>query len=339
MVRAVPVVGEPGQDSGDASSAAGSPAASAAAARPRPRPRRAGLLVDGSASSTPEAPRDAAWRLPPRRLPPRPVPRWRQGPRPVPSPSPVPRRGRPRPWREPALRRAPRPGGGGIGLAPVFFAGAGRVGRSGLGDGPPVGTATPNRVAIWGMSDARRVTVAVSSSLTCDGGAAAVTCARTGENAAASRTAAQTVRCSVGGERRRGGLGQAAGDLGRETHARLGRLSRHLERPDHTTDTERSVDVLEPVLVLALLLGDERGLQFVRDLTGRLVTRDDGIVAGGDDRAQVAEVEFLEVLLRRVGTVEPLGDAQLRQQFLAILSTPASGISACPPPWPARCPP
>ena len=77
------------------------------------------------------------------------------------------------------------------GLAACFF-GSGRrgAGRSGRGTVAPAGTSISKRAATCGSSGPSRRTVATSSSLRCSGGAAGVTCARTGENAAASSTAA-----------------------------------------------------------------------------------------------------------------------------------------------------
>ena len=82
-------------------------------------------------------------------------------------------------------------GRGGAAALVGFFGATGRVGRSGLGAGAPSLTAMSNSAAICGSNGPTRLTVASSSSLTCVGLAVGWIWARTGENAAASRTATQ----------------------------------------------------------------------------------------------------------------------------------------------------
>ena len=54
----------------------------------------------------------------------------------------------------------------------------------------------------------------------------------------------------------------------------------------------------------------QRLLQLGGELAGRLVAGDHRVVGRGDDAAQIAQVELLELALGGLGAVEPLGDAQ-----------------------------
>ena len=90
-----------------------------------------------------------------------------------------------------------------------------------------------------------------------------------------------------------------------------------LERTDDATDADGGIDVAEPQLQLLFLLGDERTLQLVGERSRGLVASDHGIVGSGDHTAKVAEIQFHEVVLGRIGPVEPLGNAQLGEQLLS----------------------
>ena len=65
-----------------------------------------------------------------------------------------------------------------------------------------------------------------------------------------------------------------------------------------------------------LLLGGQRLLERGDQVAGALVAGHGGILGGGDDTAQVAQVELVDVGRRGVSPVEPFGDAQPRQQLL-----------------------
>ncbi len=64
------------------------------------------------------------------------------------------------------------------------------------------------------------------------------------------------------------------------------------------------------------MLGDQCRLQLSGDGPSRFVAGHHRVFSGGDDAAQVAQVELFDVGLGRVGTVEPLGDSKHRQQLL-----------------------
>ena len=106
------------------------------------------------------------------------------------------------------------------------------------------------------------------------------------------------------------------GQLGREAHAGLGRARRQPQRPYHPTNAEGGVDVAQPVLVLLVLAVGQAVLQPGRHVSRRLVARHRRIVGGDDDRAQIAQVELVEVVEGAFGPVQPLGHAQPGEQLL-----------------------
>ena len=109
------------------------------------------------------------------------------------------------------------------------------------------------------------------------------------------------------------------GDVDREWHAGLGRLRRQSQSSDDTADGQGGIDVAEPQQQLLLLLVGERSLELV-DECGRTFVAGHGRVTRGDhDTAQVAQVEVFELLEGRLGTVLPLGQSQLREQFFGDL--------------------
>ena len=158
-----------------------------------------------------------------------------------------------------------------------------------------------------------------SSSLRCSGGAAGVD-----ERAhRRERRRLEHRRPAVGAvgrlQRRRRRLAEPAGQRAGERHAGLGRHRRQPQGAHDPADVERGLDVGEPQRQLLVLLGDQRRLQLGGQLARRLVAGDDRVVGRGDDAAQVAQVEVLELALRRLGPVEPVGDAQPRDQLLGHL--------------------
>ena len=120
----------------------------------------------------------------------------------------------------------------------------------------------------------------------------------------------------VSGERGGRGLGQPAGQLGREAHPGLRRAGGQPQRPHHTADVQRRGDVGQPLLVLLVLPPVERLAQRDREVPGGVVTSDDGVGRGRHDRAQVAQVELVDHGLGRVGPVEPVGHADPGEQVL-----------------------
>ena len=129
----------------------------------------------------------------------------------------------------------------------------------------------------------------------------------------------------VAGEAGGGGSGELSGQFSGEEHPGLGRLRGELERSYHTTDADGSVDVAEPEVELLLLLGDEAFLQLGGDLTGGLVARNHRVLARGDDAAQIAQIQLLEIGECRIRAIEPLGHAQLWQQLFGNGQQPAGG--------------
>ena len=211
------------------------------------------------------------------------------------------------------------------------FLGASRraVGRSGFGVGALAGTSTPNRAAIWGSNGPRRFTVAVSSSERASGAAAGTTRARTGKNATASSTADQRSGPSVGcNEAVVASARRVASEPGRD--AGLRRLRRQPQGPHHPADLEGRLDVGEPQGQLLVLLRHQRRLERGGERTGGLVAGDQRVVGRRHDAAQVAQVEVLELALRGLGAVQPVGDASRGSRSLAIFITAASGISGLP---------
>ena len=120
----------------------------------------------------------------------------------------------------------------------------------------------------------------------------------------------------VTGERCGGSIGKPLGELGRKRDPGLGWLRRELEGSDDPTDSDCCVDVIEPQAELLVLLGRECLLQLGGELTSCLVAGHHWIVGRSDHAPQVAQVEIVDVGLRRGCTIEPLGDAQLGQQLL-----------------------
>ena len=115
-------------------------------------------------------------------------------PAPPPSRPPAPPPSRPLPLRPPAPppSRLPRSAGPDSRLSSrTFFCSLRLVGRSGFGRLVPAGISIPSNAAICGNSGPRRSVVFFSSSSMVVGATVGVTRARTGEKAAASRTADQ----------------------------------------------------------------------------------------------------------------------------------------------------
>ncbi|MFM8649307.1 MAG: hypothetical protein ACKODY_06015 [Actinomycetota bacterium] len=65
--------------------------------------------------------------------------------------------------------------------------------------------------------------------------------------------------------------------------------------------------------------GSETGLQFIEKNAARLVTLDSGIVRRGENAAEIAQIEILEITLGCLGTVEPIGDPQTGNEILGHL--------------------
>ncbi len=120
----------------------------------------------------------------------------------------------------------------------------------------------------------------------------------------------------LGGEVSSCSCGQLGAEFSGKAHACLRRLRRKLESTHHAADAERGVDIAEPKVQLFLLLGNERFLQLAGHFTSGLVARHHRIFRGGDNAAQIAQVEFFHVGDRSIGAIQPFSDAQLRQQLL-----------------------
>ena len=112
------------------------------------------------------------------------------------------------------------------------------------------------------------------------------------------------------------GLGQPAGQLGREAHAGLRRAGGEAQRSDHTSDVERGGDVGQPLLVLLVLAPVERLAQLGRQLPGGVVASDHRVGSRRHHGAQVAQVELVDHRLGRVGPVEPIGHTDPGEQVL-----------------------
>ena len=95
-------------------------------------------------------------------------------------------------------------------------------------------------------------------------------------------------------------------------------------------DAERGIDVADPQVQFLVLTANERGLQFDVQCPRRLVAGDDRVVTRGDDAAQITQVEVLHLTLRRFGTIEPVGDAELGQQLLGHLDDAGLGHRRLP---------
>ena len=65
--------------------------------------------------------------------------------------------------------------------------------------------------------------------------------------------------------------------------------------------------------------GSETGLQFIEKITARFVALDSGIVRRGENTAEIAQIEILEITLSCFGTVEPIGDSQTGDEILGHL--------------------
>ena len=68
--------------------------------------------------------------------------------------------------------------------------------------------------------------------------------------------------------------------------------------------------------MLALGASDETGAKIGHEGATRVVAFDDRIVGSGDDTAQIAQIELLEVTLGGLGAVEPIGHTQLGEKIL-----------------------
>ena len=129
----------------------------------------------------------------------------------------------------------------------------------------------------------------------------------------------------VGGEVRRGGLGQTATKIDGEDGAGLGRLTGQLQRPNDATDPEVGLDVRQPVLVFLFGARDQARLHLGDQFATGLGSFDDGIVGRGDDAAKVAQVELRQIALGGFGTIEPVGDAQPGEKILGHLQNALLG--------------
>ena len=134
-----------------------------------------------------------------------------------------------------------------------------------------------------------------------------------------------TIGERVWSERCGGGLGEPRGEFLGERDPGLGGLRGQLQCPDDAADAEGGGDVVQPQQGLALLLGEQRCLEFGGQLTSCLVPGDNRVLAGGDDGAQIREGQVGEIDLRGSRTIEPLGDAQLGEQLLGHLDETGCG--------------
>ena len=107
-------------------------------------------------------------------------------------------------------------------------------------------------------------------------------------------------------------------------------MRRQAQGPDDASDAEGGVDVADPEVEFLVLTANECGLQVDVQRPRRFVTRDGRVVARGDDAAQITQVEVLHLTLRRFGTVEPVGHAELGEQLLGHLQHAGFGHRGLP---------
>ena len=320
--------GSAGGDSSTGASSTSRPARPGPIPRPAPlaRPRRGSTGADSStgASSTAPTPR-------PRRAPPEPTPRPehpRQRPTPPGPASPRPERLQ---WSDRRRRRAASAGSGGGGrrryASPAGAAAGGlllggvtasrrtqRLRCRGVGrhlhaeQGGDLGQQRPEAL--------HRGRQLVGAGFRCGGRDHQGADRRERHRLQHRRPAIRPVGGLQRGGRR---LGQTRGQRAGERDAGLRRLRRQPQGPHHPADLEGRLDVGEPQGQLLVLLRHQRRLERGGERTGGLVAGDQRVVGRRHDAAQVAQVEVLELALRGLGAVQPVGDAELGEQVLGHL--------------------
>ena len=126
-------------------------------------------------------------------------------------------------------------------------------------------------------------------------------------------------------ERIRGGRGQSTTEFVGETLTGLGRLTGQFQGAHHATHADGGFDVGQP----CVLVGHCSTIQDLDEFPGQrpatFLALDGGILAGGHDAAQVAQIEFVAVATRGLGPVEPFGDAQFGKEILGHLDDTVLG--------------
>ena len=316
--------------SGSALGAAG-PSAAVASGSERLRRRLGGRLARRLGSARARGGRArrrlGGCRRAPRRPPRRPAWAPRRAPSRRPAPARPPGRSAPRRCRAPPRRRASRRparrrGRGSRSGRAACFLGASGDGSSAAAASGSARSAAPRRRTARrpGGAAGRGASRSPAGRRTWPpAGAVGATSVRTGENAAASRTAAQRSGPSIGcSDAVVASASRVARAPGNGTPAFGGCDDRRRARTTRPTSSAASTSASQSASS-SLLLGDERRLELGGQLAGRLVAGDERVVGRGDDAAQVAQVEVLELALGGLGAVEPVGDAQAGEQLLGHL--------------------
>ena len=195
--------------------------------------------------------------------------------------------------------------------------------RSNFGRGALRSGSISKMWAIFGMRVASRAMVAFTSAWRSLGSDVGMTLSRTGANASASSTAthrsagASSVRAAPAPSVSLVASSGGSGDAG------LGRAGAQAQGPHDAADLDGGGQLGEPRLVLGVGPGGQPLAQRLGEGPGLVVLG--GRVGGGDHRAQVAQVEHLEVALGGLGAVAPLGGAHLRHQLLRQLEQGPGG--------------